>query len=324
MKTVSRFCRLVALLLPVVFGMLLSGGCQQEVPKVPVAVIDTGAVDGEVALENARQLLEFTPRDAGTPGAQKAAEFLQQAVAPYVDRCRIDEFEDDTPRGRLTFRNVIGVLKGGTDGIVILASHYDTKSGIADFQGANDSGSSSGLLLELSRVLNSSPRLPFTVIFLFLDGEECMDGYSRHDGLHGSRRMAKVLRQQGHLRNVKAMILLDMVGDRDLTLTLPRNVDPRLRKMAFAAARDAGIRKKIGLAEMAILDDHVPFIEAGIPAIDLIDFHYGSAPGLNDYWHTAADSLEHISASSLRDSGAIAVGIINRLAAASRGNDGNE
>jgi len=197
---------------------------------------------------------------------------------------------------------------------VLLGSHYDTKVGISDkFQGANDSGSSSGLLLELARVLHDSGPLPYTVVFIFFDGEESLKKYSKIDGLHGSRRFAKQLEVRGQAENIKAMILLDMIGDSDLTVTIPHNVDSGLRKSAFAAARKVGIRSKFSLSRTAVLDDHVPFIEVGIPVIDLIDFKYGSAPGLNDYWHTDGDNMEHISRESLKSIGQVVIYMLNDI-----------
>jgi len=298
-----------------VFSTVFFCGCQNDSAAKPAApVIDAAKLDGARALSNVVDLVKFTPRNSGSPGAEKAALYLKRALKPYVDGCTVDEFEEDTPRGHIKFHNVVGMLLGSGNEIVIIASHYDTKTGIADFQGANDSGSSSGLLLEIARLLKSSERLPFSVIYLFTDGEECIDEYAHNDGLHGSRRMVRLLTKDNRLRKVKAFILLDMVGDSDLTLTLPRNADSRLKRFALEAARDAGIRKKVRMSDMAILDDHVPFLKAGVPAVDLIDFSYGSASGLNDYWHTSADSLEHISARSLHETGAITLGILNRLA----------
>jgi glutaminyl-peptide cyclotransferase len=290
-------------------------GCSESGGDAAAVRIDPLAVDGQKALANVKKLVAIVPRDSGTAGAMRAAEQLRDALTPNVDVCRIDQFEDDTPRGRLEFRNVIGVIKGSGDGLVILGSHYDTKSGISEkFQGANDSGSSSGLLLELARVLHAGPKLPFSVIFVFFDGEESMEEYGVHDGLHGSRRMAKMLVKDGRAERVRAMILLDMIGDRDLTVTLPRNGDHRLRKLTLKAASSVGIRQKIRLSRSAVLDDHAPFRDVGIPAIDIIDFEYGSAPGKNDYWHTDADTVEHISAQSLSEIGRLVIHVLNALA----------
>jgi len=155
-----------------------------------------------------------------------------------------------------------------------------------------------------------------------------MKSYGRHDGLHGSRRLAKLLQEgdpdvsprwrQRPLTgkpDVRAVLVLDMVGDRDLQITIPRNCDPRLRKLALQCARDEGVRLNFSLLLTGVTDDHVPFLEAGMPAVDLIDFHYGSAPGQNDYWHTPQDTLDKLSPNSLQIVGRVAIRMINELAA---------
>ena len=297
------------------FVSILLVGCQPtpEEPAAPTVNLDPSAVSGERAFEEVRRFVAITPRHSGSEGAERAANHLLAALEPFVDTCRIDSFEDETPKGPITFRNVTGVLGQGS-GLVILASHYDTKSGISDdFQGANDSGSSTGLLLELARTLHEQPPLPFGVMFAFFDGEECMKAYGKKDGLHGSKRLVEQLRKGGYLPHIRAMILLDMIGDRDLTVTIPRNGDRELMGMAFDAARAAGIRSKFSLLKATIIDDHIPFVEAGVPSIDLIDFHHGSAPSLNDYWHTEQDTLESISANSLESMGQVVIHMLNAL-----------
>jgi glutaminyl-peptide cyclotransferase len=156
---------------------------------------------------------------------------------------------------------------------------------------------------------------PFEIRLAFFDGEECRVEYGPRDGLHGSRRMARRAVDEGWARRVRAVIILDMVGDRDWTLTLPRNCTPQLLQLTFDAARDLGLRDRVRLARGAVLDDHVPFIEAGIPAVNLIDFEFGSAPGLNDLWHTPADSMDAISADSLANAGRLALRLLDLLAA---------
>ena len=227
-----------------------------------------------------------------------------------------DAFEEETPLGRLALRNVLGRRGGGGTGdIVLLAAHYDTKSGIPGFQGANDSGSGVGALLELARLAQAAPAAApgFALWFAFLDGEECRGEYGPRDGLHGSRRLAARLVEQGLVPRVRAVIVLDMIGDRDLTLTLPRNGASALLGAVLDASAEEGVRGRVALAPGEVLDDHAPFLAAGMPAVDLIDFLYGSAPGLNDYWHTPADTPDHISPESLATVGRIVVRMLNRL-----------
>jgi glutaminyl-peptide cyclotransferase len=304
-------CSIAAFCLIAVFG-----GCRpQEADSIPPRMLCPEAIDGARAFEEVRQLVAITPRHSGTEGNARAADHLLKQLRPHTDTSQIVLFEDTTPKGTKVFRNVVGLMKGqGTD-LVILASHFDTKSGVSeDFQGANDSGSSSGLLVELARVLQAQRPLPFSVLFAFLDGEECIDAYGTDDGLHGSRSLVDSLKARGELKHVKAMILLDMIGDRDLTVTIPRNVDKHLLAVAFDAAHCAEARPRFSLLNSAILDDHVPFLNAGVPAINLIDFQYGSRRGLNDYWHTDEDTLDRISPDSLQIVGRVVIHMLNTLA----------
>ena len=292
------------------------GGCRRVASSSLPARFDPDHVDGERALEEVRALVALGLRDAGTPGARRAAEHIRARLEAVGVEARIESFEDDTPQGRWTFHNVVGRLPGRGAGLLILGSHFDTKAGMPEgFEGANDSGSSTGLLIELARVLRAAPRVPPEIQFVFFDGEECVVEYGPRDGLHGSRYYARHLVKSGRARDVRAVLVLDMVGDRDLTITLPRHQTPALLQHLLAAAREEGIRDRFTLWPTSILDDHVPFLEAGMPAALLIDFEYGSAPGLNDYWHTAEDTLDKLSAESLRRIGRVTLRWLNRLIA---------
>jgi glutaminyl-peptide cyclotransferase len=271
-----------------------------------------GAISGERALAYVSEFVALGPRVSGTTGAERAAEHLKDAFAKLGLDCAIDAFEDKTPAGAVTFRNVVGTIPGRGEGIVVLGSHYDTKSGIGThFVGANDSGSSTGLLLELASVLGKSSH-PFAEIrFIFFDGEEAVRKYGPTDGLHGSRRAARLLKEEG--LPVRAVIIMDMVGDRDLKINIPRNCDPSLTRHALDAAAACGVRNRFGLMRQPLLDDHVPFLKAGLPAIDLIDFSFGSKPGKHDYWHTEQDTLDKLSAESLETVGRVVIELLNRL-----------
>ena len=291
--------------------LLLTAGCRPEKKYHSMPEFD-----GERAFAEVEALVAFSPRDAGTPEGRKAADHIAQQLKHVGLEAPIDIFTDMTPEGEKTFRNVTAQLPGTTDRWIILGSHFDTMPGIENFQGANDSGSSTGVLLELARILSAYEETPSVgLLFAFFDGEEGIAHYVPGDGLHGSRRMAAQLLKSGLYRKVDAMILLDMVGDRDLQITLPRNSSPELTKQVLAAAYDTGHRDRITLARNSVItDDHVPFLEIGIPAIDLIDFKFGSEPGLNDYWHTAADNLAHISAESLQTVGEIVLKLLEQQA----------
>ncbi len=283
-------------------------------PRPVAARLDPALLSGQRALERTGRFLAITPRCSGTDQAKRAAEFLLAELKGMGVEAEMDEFEDDLLGGRMLFRNVIGRIPGRGNGIVVLGSHYDTKVGIAKgFEGANDSGSSTGLLLELASVLRSSGGVGPTVEVVFFDGEECIVNYNAQDGLHGSRRHAKRLQERGVTNDVLAVIILDMIGDSNLTVRIPRNGSAALCALVFDAAREEGARSKFGLSDGVVLDDHVPFIAASLPAIDIIDFEYGSAPGLNDYWHTAQDTFDKLDAGSLETVGRVVIRALNSL-----------
>lgn len=260
---------------------------------------DLSRVDGAKALREATEFTAIGPRVSGTAAAEKAAHHIQARLQDLGVPARVDEFEEDTPSGTIRFRNVIGRKEGAGRGSVLLTCHYDTKDGIPGFVGANDSGSGVGVLLALAAALRTNRLDGPSITFAFLDGEECRVEYGPHDGLHGSRRLADELVKSGGRESVRAVIVVDMVGDRDLSLTLPRNGSPELTQAALRAAAAEGVRSKVSLWRREVLDDHQPFLDAGMRAVDLIDFEYGSQKGMNDYWHTAADTVDKLSGESL-------------------------
>lgn len=270
--------------------------------------------DGRRAFAEVEALVGISPRDAGTASARQAAEHLEQRLADLGIPAEIQPFTDQTPVGEKTFHNVIGRIAGKTDEWLILGSHFDTMPGIDDFLGANDGGSSNGILLELARIL-AQHKPECGIMLAFFDGEEGIAHYIPGDGLHGSRYLAARLVEAGMKDQIKGMVLLDMVGDKDLHMAIPANSSQPLVKAVLDAAHATGYRDFFSLArDSYITDDHVPFLEAGIPAIDLIDFKFGSEPGLNDYWHTEQDNLENISPESLHITGSVVLEMIKTLA----------
>ena len=302
-------------------GALCAAGCGQnpavlaERPTPGVAASHPAVqVSGSAALEEVRRFVALGRRDSGTPGAEKAAAYLLERLKETGAEAEIQEFREASPQGETTFRNVLGRIPGGTGPIVLLGAHYDTKTGIDGFEGANDSGSGTGLLLELARAFVQQAPTGVEIRFAFFDGEEAMVEYGPEDGFHGSEYLAKTMAGDGTLTNVAAMILLDMVGDRDLTVTIPRNSTPWLTALAFDAARAEGTRRHFSLSPYAIGDDHEAFAKRGAPAIDLIDFEFGSASGKNDYWHTPQDTLDKLSAESLEIVGRVAARMVAEVA----------
>lgn len=276
-------------------------------------LVELEPFDGNRAFAEVEALVRISPRDAGTPNGRKAAEHILQRMKDFGVAAEIDTFTDQTPVGEKTMHNVVGRIPGKTDQWIILGSHFDTMPGIEGFQGANDSGSSTGVLLELARLL-AREKPDVGIIFAFFDGEEGIAHYIPGDGLHGSRHMAAQLVKRGEDKKIKGMILLDMVGDKMLHFTIPVNSSRVLAKEVLDAAHATGHRDRFSLSlKSVIIDDHVPFLEIGIPAIDLIDFRYGSQPDLNDFWHTAGDNMNNICSQSLETTGTIIMQLVKQM-----------
>ncbi len=268
--------------------------------------------DAKLADRTTREFVaKCTPRDAGTVRGRIAANFILDAASAAGCDVYLDRFTAKTPKGERTFTNLKTEFCSDPGGEwVVLLSHYDTKPGVK-CPGANDGASTTGLLVALANTL-ADWRMPRgNVMLLWTDGEECMESYGPNDGFWGARHAAAALKASG--RKVKAVICLDMLGDRDLGISLPRNSSPALRKIALYAAKKAGVADKVMEIEDLVKDDHVPFMEQGFKAIDLIDFNYGSAPGLNDYWHTEQDTPDKLSEQSFLISGRLVCEMLNVL-----------
>ena len=260
------------------------------------------------------QFVKNSPRDAGTVGAAKASRYIAQELRRMGVKPRADCWTESTAQGRRTFCNVFAEFPGTSGRTVVVASHYDTKSGIPGFVGANDGGSSTAILLGLvEHFAESRSRPRDTIRFAFFDGEEAVGAYRDDDGLHGSRRMAMQFASRRGDGPLIAVIVLDMVGDANLALDIPRNVTPWLARAAIKASQSRRGLPPVSIAKSAIIDDHVPFVLSGFPAIDFIDFEYGSAPGRHDWWHTAEDTPDKLSARSLYRSASLVLALLDRI-----------
>lgn len=266
--------------------------------------------DAHLAYETARSLVEdCTPRDGGTPGANRAALRILDAASAVGADVRRDVFRAQTPKGERMFINLYGEFRpvDPTASWVVLVSHYDTKSSVA-CPGANDGASTSGLLVAIADAYSSWSDRRGNLLLIWTDGEECQEGYSDDDGFWGSKRAAEWLRSSG--RKVQAVICLDMLGDRDLSISVPANGAPSLAKIALHAARRIGAAGLVVRSDESVLDDHVAFLKCGFRAIDLIDFSYGPD---NSFWHTSQDTMENISEASLLSSGRLVAELLNIL-----------
>lgn len=271
--------------------------------------------DAHLAFETAKTLVEdYTPRDAGSHRSRLASLYLLDAASAAGADVRRDTFKAATPKGERSFTNLYGEFRPVDPDArwVVLVSHYDTKPG-TNCPGANDGASTSGLLVGIANAFSGWTARKGNLLLVWTDGEECMERYSENDGFWGSKRAAAYLTETG--RQVQAVICLDMLGDRDLNIEIPANSTPALRREALKAAEAAGVADKVALRDSIVVkDDHSAFYDAGYPALELIDFDYGSARGRNDYWHTPQDTMDKISEASLLASGRLVAELLNRLA----------
>jgi Zn-dependent M28 family amino/carboxypeptidase len=290
------------------FLAALSGACLSAPSAAPVAF------DGARAYEHIRQLVAIGPRVAGTPGAAAAREYIKKQLAALNVRIEEQSFAAATPLGQAQMVNLRAMLAGdASPGRLIVAGHYDTKR-FQDitFVGANDGGSSAAFLIELARVLSSATSSR-QIELLFLDGEEAVVEWEGQDNTYGSRHYVEEARKRGTLKEIRAVILVDMIGDRDLGIKRESQSTPWLTDVIWRAARD--LKRREFLEESTpVNDDHLRFLEAGIPAVDVIDLDYPS-------WHTAEDTLDKVSPDSLKAVGDVllrALPIIERRAFAGR------
>jgi Zn-dependent M28 family amino/carboxypeptidase len=267
-----------------------------------------GQIDSAKAWDHLRAIVALGPRVSGSEGNVQARQYLLKSLAAAGIAAVEQPFEAQTPVGRVKMANVVATLPGTRPERIALASHFDTKL-FRDFRfvGANDSGSSTALLLEIGRVLKE--RKPtFTIELLFFDGEEAFVEWGATDGTYGSRHYVAAARQANSLAGLRALVLLDMVGDRQLAFRREANSTPWLTDLVWGAARRLGHGAHFLPEATFIEDDHIPFLRAGVPSVDIIDLDYAA-------WHTAADTLDQVSARSLQVTGDVVLAALPEIEA---------
>jgi glutaminyl-peptide cyclotransferase len=276
---------------------------------------------GQAAYTITKQLLDVAPkRFNGSPGHAKAEEFFKQHFAPEAAKGNFiaDTFTATTPAGLQTMTNYIVKYPGKKDGIIVLASHYETNYYLRDieFYGANDGAATSALLIEIASVLRAHPPEGYSVWLVFDDGEESVSGkWSSADSLYGTRHLAAKWSQDGTLSKIKALLVADMIADKDLNIDYVENSTPWLLDLLKVAAKNTGHSAYIFKYREAEEDDHLPFAARGVPVLDLIDAHYGPTTDAmpDGYHHTDKDTLDKISAHSLQISGDIFLEMIRLI-----------
>ncbi len=257
--------------------------------------------DGARALHYAQEFVACGPRWIGSPGHVCAENFLKKQFAR--DNLEEDTFTTQTPAGAMTMHNFIVKFPGKKDGVIVFASHYETNYPLRNinFVGANDGGSTTGFLVELANYLRGRQLNGYSVWLVFFDGEEAVQQWSASDSLYGSRHLAAKWDRDGTLKRIKAYFIMDMIGDKSLDVVRDQNSTPWLLDLVYEAAKKEGDQSYFFASSNAIEDDHLPFVQRGVPSADIIDYDYGPHDVLHPdgYHHTAEDTMDKISAHSL-------------------------
>ncbi len=274
---------------------------------------DVDLFSGERALDHVRAQVALGPRPPGSQAAAQLRAWLRGQLEPLGFQVQEQPFEARTPLGRIPMVNVVATLPGQRTATLVLGAHYDTKL-FKDFEfvGANDGASGVAALLELARVLRLRP-LRHTLKLAFFDGEEALVEWGPDDSLYGSTHLADSWVDSGEARRITAVFVLDMVGDRDLRVSDELNSHPQLRDLLREEAARLGHGRVFSGPSTGVDDDHVPFLTAGIPAVDVIGFVLGGDGVYPAYWHTAGDTPDKVGASSLQAVGRTVEACLRRL-----------
>ena len=265
---------------------------------------------GTAALEFTRKAQSFGPRPAGSAANQNLQSYIVSQLKPLGCQVSYDAFTAQTPVGPVAMRNIIARFAGDSGQALVVTGHFDTKPMPGRvFVGANDGGASTGFLLELARVVSSMPRRD-EIVLVWLDGEEAFGEWSDTNGTFGSRHLADKWAREGMLSRIKALINVDMIGDKDLDIIQETNSSAPLRRLVWQTAGEMGYGKYFLESAGAIEDDHLPFLRKGVNALDLIDFDYGPD---NSYWHNEKDTIDKIGAHSLEVVGEVVTAVLRKL-----------
>jgi len=273
--------------------------------------------DGDRAMQYVKDIVKLGPRPLGSANHKKVEDYIDSRLKG--DQVEDDVFTADTPVGKFPVHNIVAKYPGTKDGIIIIASHYDTNYPLKDspYVGANDGGSSSALLLELANQLRGKTRDGYSVWLVWDDAEEAMksekDMPFMDDSLYGISHLADKWQADGTLKKVKAFLLADMIGDADLSVERDSNSTQWLENVVYEAATRLGYQSHFFERNNQVSDDHLPFVKRGVACADLIDFEYGYN---NVFWHTPQDTVDKLSPTSLKIVGSVVletVRIVDRI-----------
>jgi glutaminyl-peptide cyclotransferase len=298
-----------------------AAGAQTPAPIVPADATrpklslppDNGAppaIDSARTMRYVKEIVAFGPRPLGSTNHKKVEDYILGHLKG--DEVVSDTFTAETVEGKFPVRNIIAKFPGTKDGIIVIASHYDTNYPLrgVNYVGANDGASTSALLLEFANQLRGKTLDGYSVWLLWTDAEEAMKEWSDSDSLYGTRHLAAEWQQDGTAKKIKAFLLIDMIGDADLDIDRDANSAPWLEDVVYEAATRLGYQSHFFVRNNAISDDHLPFMKIGIPAADIIDINYG----YNDvFHHTPQDTVDKLSDKSLEISGTVVLETVRIL-----------
>ncbi|HKV62305.1 MAG TPA: M28 family peptidase [Candidatus Acidoferrum sp.] len=280
----------------------------------------TGGFDGKRAFAHVARQVSFGPRPSGSPAMAQMQDYLLSELKSDGCTVETDPFSSDTPIGRVPMKNILVKIPGEKPAIIMLATHYDTARSVRDprtgevhpmptFVGADDGGSSTGLMLELARLL-CPQHGKYAVWIAFFDGEEAMHDWSDTDSRYGSRQMAAKLAMSGDLKKVKGLLLADIVGGRTAVFKREASSTPALVDLMWNAAAKLGYSGLFSNEGTSAQDDHDPFLKRNVPSVDVIGDFIN-----NGYWHTPQDTLDKISAKTLAGVGHVFLESVKQLQA---------
>ena len=269
----------------------------------------TGGFDGKRAYDLVAKQVGFGPRPSGSPAIAQLQNFLESELKSYGCTVETDNFSADTPAGRVAMKNLQVKIPGEKPGVILLATHYDTKR-LDNFVGADDGGSSTGIMLEMAR--NLCPRHGrYAVWIAFFDGEEAVrPQWQDPDNRYGSRQMAAKFAVSGDLKKIRALILADIVGGKGMIIQRESNSTKELKDLIWSTASRLGYGGIFVAEESESSDDHDSFLKRGVPAVDIIALTSAITQG---YWHTPQDTMDKISARSLAIVGHVLLESVKQL-----------
>ena len=250
-----------------------------------------GVVDPDRVMRHVEKMVSFGPHPSGSEAQKQVGSYIVEQLQSYGLEVHTQAFQPVTPLGRPEMTNIWGALPGNKESVIILASHYDSKY-FEDFPfvGANDPGSSSAVLLELARILTQENSTDYSLWFAFFDGEEAVVDWTSIDSLYGSRDFVQMLKGRGLLHRISALILLDMIGGKDLVLRKEINSTNWLNQIIWDKGNQLGFGEIFQMrGNTAAQDDHIPFAAEGIPVVAIIDLNYA-------HWHRREDTADKLSA----------------------------